>query len=781
MSSEIPIKGFLFDIYNVESQIYIWILSDNGTLNLVSDTYYPVIYADGPVDLLKKLVKRLYELNALYKKPEWAVKKHFYRNEDIKALKITISRPSVLYKIRSKLFAFYGKIDIYHSDIDLIVSYLYEKNIYPLAEVIVETEIKDGFNRVKTICSLEPVEKYDYKIPPLRVMRMYLRQGHRLQISKENPLVIEGKNSSYTLSVENETRFLREMNKILIRENPDCILSSYGDQILFPFIFSLSQKHKIPLHFDRDTSAPVYRKIIKKGKSFNTYGSWIFRAPSYPLFGRWHIDSANSFTYKETQLLGVLELSRISRLPVQKLARSSTGSALTAIETAVAIEKNYLVPWQKSSLEEEKTWYELHTFDKGGLVFMPETSKSFAKENVCQLDFSQMYPSIMHIHNISPETVNCLCCRPENDKNKNEIKRVPEIGYHICQKRRGVVSDALRHILKRRAYYKKMNAISCGAEKSREKTRWKALADSLKWINVVSFGYLGFRNAKFGRLESHESVTAFGRDILLGAVEIAEENGYILLHAITDCIFIAKKDMSALSEEEIKNLSLKIYRAARIQIASDGIYCWLLFLPSRQDKNLPTPGKYLGRFQNKELKYRGIAARRKDMPLFIRKAQLALLDVMKEAESIEKLKKKHSQMHFVYLEHESRLKKREVFWQDLLLRKTVSRDFSSYLVDNATALSLKELHEQGVNVQPGEKVRYLVLDQKNKNKSKRYISEESILRKKDFERKIKYDIEFYQKLWFESYKEIWELFAPEGYFETLPKKQMILFHNADIP
>ena len=43
---------------------------------------------------------------------------------------------------------------------------------------------------------------------------------------------------------------------------------------------------------------------------------------------------------------------------------------------------------------------------------------------------------------------------------------------------------------------------------------------------VTCFGYLGYRNARFGRIEAHEAVTAFGREKLLTAKEICEENGF---------------------------------------------------------------------------------------------------------------------------------------------------------------------------------------------------------------------------------------------------------------
>ena len=130
-----------------------------------------------------------------------------------------------------------------------------------------------------------------------------------------------------------------------------------------------------------------------------------------------------------------------------------------------------------------------------------------------------MYPAMMAIHNISPETVLCGCC---------ENHRVPEAGYTICERREGIVPKTLNPILKRRAWLKRM--AKEGDPEKREIYNRKQTA--LKWMLVTSFGYLGYRNARFGRIEAHEAVTAFGREKLLEAKEICEEEGFDpVLHA----------------------------------------------------------------------------------------------------------------------------------------------------------------------------------------------------------------------------------------------------------
>lgn len=754
--------GFLFDIYNFEEEIHLWVISQEHKIRHFTDRYYPVIYVDGSGTLLKNFVLRIIELDALHCEPCWVTRKHFYKNEPVRVLGLTISRPSILRKIRSKLYAFYRRMDIYHSDIEVPTGYMFSRGIFPLSKVRVQANHK---NQIMAIHSLNKITDIEYDLPPLKKMKMFLQKSHRLGLSSTNPIQLEIEDREYILSEPNTTRLIYRLNEIMMCEDPDVILSAYGDQIIFPHLFKMAQQKGISLLLDRDSKPGTTRKIITKGSTYNTYGSWIYRAPSYPLFGRWHIDSANSFVFKEAQLFGILELARLSRIPVQRLARSSTGTALTAIETHVALKNNYLVPWQKSSVEESKTCYELLKIDKGGLIFVPDTRESLVYENVAQMDFSQMYPGIMVNHNISPECVRCLCCR-----NGEITPKVPEAGYHICIKRKGVVSQALEHVLDRRRYYKQR------LKDTKENTKdiYDAKQNALKWMLVTSFGYLGYRNAKFGRIESHESVTAYGREKLLVAKEVAENNGYSILHAITDCLFIRKQKSSPLEQDELQKLGKQIQKLTGIEMNIDGIYSWVVFLPSRNDKELPVVNRYFGLFRNGELKYKGIAARRKDTPIFIRNSQLSLLEMMRQKNTIEALQSIHSNIHREFCIYDEKIKEGIVPWKQLLMSRTVSKEMNDYQVANATFLSLQQLHNMNLTVQAGEKIKYVVLSQNHNNPECRFISEElATLEYND--KLIAYDILYYRKLWWESYKEIWQYFAPTNYFARMPEAQGYLF------
>jgi DNA polymerase-2 len=60
----------------------------------------------------------------------------------------------------------------------------------------------------------------------------------------------------------------------------------------------------------------------------------------------------------------------------------------------------------------------------------------------------------------------------------------------------------------------------------------------LKWLLVTSFGYMGLNKARFGRIECHESITAYGREILLRTIELADDMGFEILHGIVDSLWV---------------------------------------------------------------------------------------------------------------------------------------------------------------------------------------------------------------------------------------------------
>ncbi|MDP2973218.1 MAG: DNA polymerase domain-containing protein, partial [Deltaproteobacteria bacterium] len=544
--------------------------------------------------------------------------------------------------------------------------------------------------------------------------------------------------------IEMEDVDIGEIGRFIKQFDPDVILSDNGDASLLPLLFSLERRWKISIPWDREPH-PIRRQTDSRGHSYFSYGRTYYRAPAHLFFGRWHIDRRNSFIYGESGMEGVIELARLAKIPVQRMARTSPGTAITSMQLDRAFQDGILIPWRKGVPEQFKTAWDLLVADKGGIVFQPKLG---IFEDVAEIDFASMYPTIMAIHNISAETVLCRCC---------ENHRVPEAGYTICEKREGIVPKTLKPILTRRAWLKrKVKELESGTEKfgvmssparhtstlaggefgekdkkaedkrqkaegrrqetESKKESYNRKQTALKWMLVTCFGYLGYRNARFGRIEAHEAVTAFGREKLLQAKEVCEEEGFELLHAITDSLWIHKK---GLKEEEVLELCRKISGATGVMMSLEGIFRWIAFLPSKGNRESPVANRYFGLFKNGKIKARGLAFRRSDTPPLIQEAQLRMLDVLSGTKNIKDFQSKIPEILDLLLEYSLKLMDGQTKQEDLAIGKRISREPNAYRVDSLTALAAQQLEDVGIPTHPGEKVKYVIKDALSKDKSER--------------------------------------------------------------
>src|ERR1700732_2375093 len=159
--------------------------------------------------------------------------------------------------------------------------------------------------------------------------------------------------------------------------------------------------------------------------------------------------------------------------------------------------------------------------------------------------------------NISPETVNCPCCP--------DAPRIAELGYRICQKRRGITSRVVERLIAKRTQLKTL-------QKASEPTiaaRFKLQRDSLKWLLVCCFGYTGYKNARFGKIEAHEAINAVAREKLLVAKEIAENDGFQLIHALVDSLYVWK---DGATREDFARLANEIETKTRLPLAIESVY-----------------------------------------------------------------------------------------------------------------------------------------------------------------------------------------------------------------
>jgi DNA polymerase-2 len=340
-------------------------------------------------------------------------------------------------------------------------------------------------------------------------------------------------------------------------------------------------------------------------------------------------------------------------------------------------------------VEDYKTGGDLINADRGGLVYQPILG---LHHDVAEIDFTSMYPSIMVHFNISPETVR-----------KGFGEPVPDLNLNVDQTKPGLVPETLRPLLERRIAIKEQLA-----NLDRRDSRYallKARSDALKWLLVVCFGYLGYKNARFGKIESHQAVTAYGRESLLRAKEVAEDLGFEVLHLYTDALWIKKPGAS--QKQDFQPVLDEIVYRTKLPIVMEGIYRWLAFLPSRNNVNIPVANRYFGLFEDGRLKYRGIEIRRHDTPPFIRKMQLSILEHLAAVPKGVELANALPEIVFDLRRRIAELRAGEIPIEDLLITQRVSRELEDYKVPSAVARAGMQLHKAGKQVRPGMVLRFL--------------------------------------------------------------------------
>jgi DNA polymerase elongation subunit (family B) len=367
-----------------------------------------------------------------------------------------------------------------------------------------------------------------------------------------------------------------------------------------------------------------------------------------------------------------------------------------------------LIPRNKSIPEAFKSAYKLLVADRGGFVYEPKVG---IHDNTGEVDFSSMYPSLMVNNNISAETVLCKCC-PDSHL------RIPELNYNICEKREGVVPKALKLVVNKRLKYKQLRdeVIS-----SKLKEMYDNRQIALKWILVTCFGYLGYRNAKFGTVDGHIGVCAFGRDAFLRAARISESRGFEVLHGIVDSLWLKKDDAPL---EDYGDLCKKVSNDIEVPLNFEGRYKWIVFLPSKMHPNIGVLNRYYGVMESGKLKIRGIEVRKHDTPRFVYNAQMEMINVFSAANTSAEFMQKIPEALNVIKAYRLKLIDGEVPIEDLIISKHLSKNPKHYKQHVSQVIAAEQLMREGSEVHAGKSVHFVFTDSTNKRFERRVKAEQ---------------------------------------------------------
>ena len=676
------ILGWLLDVYANEKGLVIWIIGQDGSRYRLQQNFPITFYAAGSFPRLREAWQFIKDHPIAAVTERERRRDLFIGPRDLLAIRVAsaVQQPHLCRDLIRR----FPELDYYNTDIPLAIRYAAVHHLFPLAY---GRFIVDEANTVQDLEALDSPWHLETSTPPLKILT--IDPDCDPQHADPRSVHIGSEEGKVRIPVRPLRSLLFSIRASLKRHDPDLILSQWGDTWLFPRLLQFCKEEGITyFNPNRDQER---QPLQRDHNSYFTCGQVIHRGRQFHLYGRWHIDRRNAMMFSEYGLPGVLEQARVTGLPVQEIARKTPGAGVTAMQMQTALRQGILVPHLKQQAEQYKSLADLIRADRGGLVYQPLVGLF---RNVAEVDFLSMYPGLMVHFNISPETVGV---QSEN------TRLIPELGIPVDQSHEGLVPATLRPLLAKRLAIKKQLA-TLGRRDCRTKPL-KARAAGLKWLLVVCFGYLGYKNARFGRIEAHEAVTAYSRDVLLSAKETAEDLGYQILHMYVDALWVQHE--AGTTDSDIRYLMGEIAARTSLPIALEGIYRWIVFLPSRLDNRVPVPNRYFGVFADGSLKTRGIECNRHDTPPFIAKTQLQVLEKLAALPEHQPLHSALPVLFAIWRQSVADLRAGRLPLEQLLVTQRVSRAPDEFRTPSPAARALAQLAKNGIQRHPGQRVRFI--------------------------------------------------------------------------
>ena len=251
-------------------------------------------------------------------------------------------------------------------------------------------------------------------------------------------------------------------------------------------------------------------------------------------------DLALRLAEHEDMLFRTVEMSRVTGVPATRLLRSGQQEKVWSLLLRHALHPG----WARNGEEDHPVLMphehgaERAADDKfeGACVLEPCVGFYAADTPIAVGDFSSLYPSIMITHNI---------CFTTELIGETEVAYIPvdvsPTGTRFVKPavRRGLVPQLLEHLLQSRG---RARAAMAAAKTPEEKGLANARQLALKVVCNSVYGFTTASGGRLARMELGESVTAWGRDMLGQASEVARGDPHraAVIYGDTDSVMIER-------------------------------------------------------------------------------------------------------------------------------------------------------------------------------------------------------------------------------------------------
>lgn len=699
--------------------------------------------------------------------------------EEKTAIKISLQQSGDIAALKSEIEKMPGFIERAEYDISFVKRYLIDKkmNILTLWRVSGEP-IELRRNEADFIINSEKLELVnDTVIENPKIVAFDIETYNPGGISRHesDPIIMIGFSGSdgkkkvitwkkfkdapgYVEFVDSEKELIESFVGFIKKYQPDIIVGYNSDNFDFPYLFSRAKKYKIKLDIGRDSSELSLRKkrdsytakidgivhvdiftfiknILSPTMKTETYG---LSSVAEELIGEKKLDSMNMEkmflmwdngedlssiaeynlhdTYITLKLIEKLkytlfELTKLVGMPLFDVSRMTYGKCVEWYLARRAQKFGEFVP---SKPQSKTSWMRSYA---GGYVHEP---KPGVYNNVAVFDFRSLYPSLIVSHNICPTKISCKCCK-EGDLS-------PEINgkkYSFCKKEKGFIPSVIDNLVDRRARIKEI--LKKVEKNDPDFTILSARSYALKTVANAMYGYLGFAKSRWYSLECASSITAWGRQVVGNLIKSAEDEGFEVIYADTDSVFLHLKNKNqkvALKFLEKINKSLPGVMELELQ----GIYPKGLFVSKKSGEGAKK--RYVLLDKNGDLIVKGFHSVRRDWSKISKEVQTKVMNAILKEDSEENAVK-------IIKEVINRLKKGDVKVEDILIHTQLTKKIEDYDSIGPHVAAAIKARKEGHIFKPGQIIKYVV------TKGEGSISDRSYTVEDYLNKGIEYDADYY--------------------------------------
>jgi len=366
-------------------------------------------------------------------------------------------------------------------------------------------------------------------------------------------------------------------------------------------------------------------------------------------------------TFNDNLLMKLLVvICRIGKLPLDDISRFGVNQWIRGILYFEHRRRGALIP-RRAELQEKGTASTTAIIKekkyRGGLVVEPILGIHF---NVVVVDFASLYPSIIKVHNLSYETVNC----PHTSCKIDPIQHIPETTHWICKEKRGITSFLIGSLRDLRVnYYKQLSKDKTLSYDERQ--LYGVVSQAIKVILNATYGVMGAEIFPLYCLPIADATAAIGRTTIARTIEKCKQIGIDVIYGDTDSLFL--KNPSNKRVDEIASWARKVLG---VDLEIDKQYRYVVF--SDLKKN------YLGVLADGTVDVKGLTGKKSHTPPFIRKAFYNILNILSKVNSENDFESAKQKIKTIIQENAYNLEQRNIPLEELTFNVMINKSPDKY-------------------------------------------------------------------------------------------------------